>query len=74
MSKYTINKPIGSRMIFSGGAEPSPLVEIVQNTEPGLHYGEKIFFVHASSLLDNEEGVKLSAETMKAILEWGERE
>jgi hypothetical protein len=65
-------KQIGDKMLFSGGAEETPAVEVVRFKCPGsMHNGDSTL-----RIVQFQKGaaqvVELSPETMKAILKWFE--
>jgi hypothetical protein len=62
-----VNKPIGSSMCFTGGAEPcTPIVSVVKSTYHGAGPGDRAI------LIDTGEhgGIELSEETLQTILRW----
>ena len=65
-------KQIGDKMLFSGGAEETPRVEVVQWINSGsLHDGD-LTFVISQGEGPGRTSIVLSPETMKAILKWYE--
>lgn len=68
-----INRKVGESLIFSGGNEPaSPIVEIAEWTPSKLSCqdGGKILHIHGGGFYH----VPVSLETLKAIIEWAEKE
>jgi len=62
-------KKFGETMLFSGGAEDTPLVSVGHFVQPGsLHHGDCSLVISQGSQM-----IRLSPETMKAILKWYER-
>lgn len=61
-----ISKPIGSRMGFSGGAEPTPIVEV------GRFHARGSLNDNAKTLYIEQDGktIILSDKTMESILKW----
>jgi hypothetical protein len=61
-----VNKPIGSSMCFTGGAEPcTPIVSVVRSTYHGADPGDRAI------LIDTGKGpIELSEETLRTILRW----
>jgi len=67
----TIKRNLGERMMFSGGAEETPLVSVGSFSMPGsLHDGDKNLMISQGK----GKTVRLSVETMKAIIAWAEKE
>jgi hypothetical protein len=66
-----IKKKVGQQMLFTGGAEYTPRVQVSTFRCVGsLHNGDKNLLI-----TQNGEGsVSLSVETMEAILKWAKEE
>ena len=65
-----IKKEVGEVMLFTGGAEETPRVEVSRYANPeSLNHGEKTLLIQQYG-----EQVQISTETLRAILEWAEKE
>lgn len=59
-------KNLHDKMMFTGGAEATPTVQVVKFRCPGsLHSGDRALIIEQEG-----ESVMISPETMQAILDW----
>ena len=58
--KLPINRPVGNRVLITGGNEATPAVEVVS------HDGGRVF-----RIVQEGEVVLLSVSTMREIIKWG---
>jgi hypothetical protein len=59
--------PYNETMGFTGGAEDTPIVTVGMYVAPGsMNHGEKHFIIK-----QNGQTIRLSPDTMQAILKWG---
>ena len=70
-------RELGSKMGFTGGAEPTPFVTVTSFNAPGsMHHGDTTFMIsHDPPREDGTitgSGIMVSPETMRAILAWYE--
>ena len=62
-------RDLNERMMFSGGAEETPTIQVVRFRCPGsMNDGNRSLFIEQAG-----ESVMISPETMQAILDWYNR-